>query len=73
MGRTRHSAPVILSNEELERLSTKRLLAYRIRLLAYMSKGTDSEWQSHQEVSLQTVEDTYRACKNILAGREHIA
>ncbi len=62
----------LLSKEELEKLTTKRLLAYKQSLLmVYESPDHDNPHSLSKES--EEWKACYKATKDILATREHIA
>lgn len=69
----------LLNEEQLNKLSTKRLLAYRNKLLSYHETGCDTcddiECFENQ-IMLSKIHPewrkTYKIVLNILAGREHV-
>lgn len=61
----------LLSKEQLEKLTTKRLLAYKTSLLmVYESPDFDNPNSLSKES--QEWKDCYKITKDILATREHI-
>jgi len=74
----------LLSREEMEKLPTKRLLAYKNRLLRVSSGQCDCGDSGCDFTRNQLLEDgvliksspewqaTYTTCKELLATREHV-
>ncbi len=66
---------MFLSKEELEKLNTKRLLAYKKMLLEYPEHGGDpnDSWGCNRiGKSSYSWKSTYEEVRAILATREHV-
>lgn len=60
----------VLSKEKLEKLTTKRLLAYKNSLLRYHNTS-DWDQETFSKESLEW-QETYKIVKEILSAREHV-
>jgi len=62
---------MFLTKEQMEKLTTKRLLAYKNKLMQY-PEGPDWDTNEGMNKSHSEWKQTYQNLKDILATREHI-
>lgn len=60
--------PQVLSREQMEKLTTKRLMAYRKRMYAVLEYGDDLYLHKQHPLWIQTMD----TLKSILGTREHV-
>ena len=62
----------ILSREQLEKLSTKRLLAYKSKMIQVPENGNWDEPHARWNKSSPSWQSLYSLVKEILSTREHV-
>ena len=73
MGKTLHRW--FLTKEQMKRLNTRRLLAYKDKLMCYRSPSDDwCMWERSNDITKASPEwqEAYDNIKSILAKREHV-